>query len=282
MFPALQLNTNTWTLDDLIARLQQHATVNGILLMGSTATTPTPDSDYDLLLVVNELPAPVHLILTDVAARLTEVYVQTPRQIDDLIKSEQPISTHTFDGALVRWLQTGRIVFDRHERLQRAQKQLQFNPRLVPPDETERYSTWFRINYNVLQTRRMLHAADPWYHQAVDFRLLYSLPEVLIGYLKLRELPWQGEKWALRYIQEHDPMFFDLWQRCIAALDRTAKFALYEQMAAHALEPAGGMWPPGTTTVDFAGDADAQPEHVQVALQWWQQLILEGAVHDAG
>jgi hypothetical protein len=145
----------------------------------------------------------------------------------------------------------------------------------VPPGDGEIYRTWFRINYNVVQTRRMLHAADPWYHQAVDFRLLYSLPEVVIGYLKVRGLPWQGEKWALRYLHTNDSHFLDMFQRCVTATDRTEKFALYEQMAAHALEPVGGLWPAGATAVDFADDAHAQPDAVNAALHWWQQLIVK-------
>jgi hypothetical protein len=243
--------------------------------MGSTAATPAPDSDYDLLLVVNELPAPAHLVVTLVDERFTEVYVQSTAQIDDLINGDQPINTHGFDAALVAWFQTGRIVWDRHERLHRVQEQLRLNPRLVPPNDGELYRTWFRINYNVVQTRRMLHARDSWYHQAVDFRLLYSLPEVVIGYLKVRGLPWHGEKWALRFLHTNDPQFLDLFQRCIATTDRAAKFVLYEQMAAHALEPVGGMWPSSATAVDFADDASAQPGNIAAALQWWQQLVVE-------
>ncbi len=275
MLPTLQLDTGTWTLDQLIARLAAQPVVDGVLLMGSTATTPTPDSDYDLLLVVNELPTPTHLVVTMVDDRFAEVYVQTTAQIDALIKSDQPISTHSFDGALVTWFQTGRIAFDRAGQLQRVQEQLRLNPRLVPPGDNEIYRTWFRINYNVTQTHRMLHAADPWYHQAVDFRLLYSLPEVVIGYLKVRGLPWHGEKWALRFLHTNVPHFLDLFQRCIATTDRAAKFVLYEQMAAHALEPVGGMWPSSATAVDFADDASAQPGNIAAALQWWQQLVVE-------
>jgi len=269
----LPAHTGTWTLEQLITKLAAQPVVDGVLLMGSTATTPTPDSDYDLLLVVHELPTAAHLVVTVVDDRFTEVYVQTTAQIDALINSAQPISMHSFDGTVATWLQTGRVAFDRGGRLKRAQEQLRLKPRFVPPLTGEIYRTWFRINYNVEQTRRMLHAKDAWYHQAVDFRLLYSLPDVVIGYLKVRGLPWQGEKWALRYLANNDPQFLDLFQRCVATLDRAHKFALYEQMAAHALEPVGGMWPAGTTTVDFANDADAQPPNVNAALQWWQQLI---------
>ena len=271
--PTLHLNTDTWTLEQLIRRLAAQPVVDGVLLMGSTATTLTPDSDYDLLLVVNELHAPAHLVVTTVDDRFTEVYVQTTAQIDDLINSKEPINTHGFDSALVAWFQTGRVAWDRSGRLQRAQEQLRLNPRLVPPGDGDVYRTWFGINYNVVQTRRMLHAADSWYHQAVDFRLLYSLPEVVIGYLKVRGLPWQGEKWALRYLGNNDPQFLDLFQRCVATPDRSEKFVLYEQMAAHALEPVGGMWPAGATAVNFDDDAHAQPDAVNAALRWWERLL---------
>ncbi len=48
---------------------------------------------------------------------------------------------------------------------------------MAPPREAYRY--WFRINYNRLQTRRMLESTDQTYLLAVDARLLYMVSEVL-------------------------------------------------------------------------------------------------------
>ncbi|MDP9369911.1 MAG: nucleotidyltransferase domain-containing protein [Chloroflexota bacterium] len=56
--PGHAARTNTMTLDEVLRRLAQHEFVDGILLLGSTRTGDlTPTSDYDLLLVLVDLPA---------------------------------------------------------------------------------------------------------------------------------------------------------------------------------------------------------------------------------
>ena len=275
MFRSYRSYNEALTLADLIERLTRHAAVDGVLLMGSTAGSLTPDSDYDLLVVVNEMPAPLHLIFTSVDRRLTEVYIETTACIDDLLASDQPVRSHTFEGTLAEWLRTGRIMWDRNGRLCHARHVLENEQWIVPPDDGDMYRTWFHINYNVQQTARMLGSRDPIYRMAVDVRLLYSLPDVLVGYFKLHGLPSHGEKSALRHLQAHDPEFLDLFRRCIAEANREQKFALYQQLAALALDHAGGLWPDGVTAVQFAADAEVQPQTIDVALRFWGDLIRD-------
>ncbi len=79
-------STNTMTLDAVIARLAGRDVVDGILLMGSTATGAlTPTSDYDLLLVLDEPPTPLRMVNTWVDGRLTEVYCTTVRALERIV-----------------------------------------------------------------------------------------------------------------------------------------------------------------------------------------------------
>jgi hypothetical protein len=275
MFPTLPLHTDTLSLDELIARLFRHDGVDGLLLMGSPASALTPDSDYDLLLVVSHAPPGLHLVLTTVDRRLTEVYVETTARIDQLVSAAEPVRPHSFEGTLVTWLRDGTIVFDRNERLRHAQRLFQRGPWSAPPSDGDVYRTWFHINYNVTQTKRMLHANDPLYHTTVDVRLLYTVHDLLVGYLKVRKLPWHGDKAALQYVQAHDLNFFECFQQCLAETDPLRKFALYTQLAALTLAPVGGLWPDDVTAVQFAEGVHVQPEVIDAALNCWACLVAD-------
>jgi hypothetical protein len=88
-----------------------------------------------------------------------------------------------------------------------------------------------------------------------------------------RRMPWRGEKELIRYLQQHDRAFLDLFRQCISETDRARKVDLYEQAAALALAPAGGLWLPEATGVQIRADAAFLPEQVGQALAFWQSLI---------
>ena len=62
MFPQSPSLTETWTLQEVVSRLAAHEDVAGIVLLGSTGTdNHTVRSDYDLLLVMREMPLPLYI-----------------------------------------------------------------------------------------------------------------------------------------------------------------------------------------------------------------------------
>jgi hypothetical protein len=113
---------------------------------------------------------------------------------------------------------------------------------------------------------------DPVYLMTVDIRLLYSLPEVLVGYARARQIRWRGEKELIRHLMRHDQPFLELFQQCIAETDRKRKVALYEQTAAMALAPVGGLWASDATAVKVETGTIA-PEMIEQALRFWQSLL---------
>src|SRR5688572_5673411 len=149
-------------LDDLIARLVAQPSVEGILLLGSTATgTLTPASDYDLLLVFDELPAPFRVVTTWVEGRLTEVYCTTIDAVRRVVETATEIPASSEAGAIVVWLRSGRIVHDRRGELLNAQAATRTRVRLTPATDDEVYETWQKAGYNVAQMKRYLAAGDP-------------------------------------------------------------------------------------------------------------------------
>jgi hypothetical protein len=279
MFPTTPTTSQTLTLDEVIGRLASHEAVDGVVVMGSASTGAlNPTSDYDLFVVMSAMPEPLYMVLTTIMGRLAEVYFTTTVEIDQIQALDRPIYGDTDKTVAILWLQTGQIAFDRSGRLDRLRHKVQADPwpDMARANETmlaDIYTYWWKINYNLRQTRRMLASDDPVYLMAVDIRLLYSLPEVFVGYARAREMPWRGEKELIRYLQQHDQAFLELFRQCIAETERKRKVALYEQAAAMALAPVGGLWAPEATSVQIHTNAAFQPTQIEQALTFWRSLL---------
>ncbi len=269
----------TTSLDATVQRLAAHRLVDGILLMGTTGTDDlTPDSDYDVLLVLDTETAPVRMVNTWVDGRLTEVYCTTVRAVQRIVESDTAWPDSSEEAAIIRWLQEGRIVFDRAGWLDRARKRSHSATVQPLPAAEELHDMWQRIGYNLAQIRRYLGSLDPVSQEVVDWRLLYSVVEVKQAYFLLRRVPWRGEKFAIRYLTEHDPDFLDTFRRCLAEPARDKKVALYEELARKAVSSVGEIWERGRT-VAVPGPGFADPSlapvvgTVESALAAWRDLL---------
>lgn len=268
-------SSNTMTLTQVVTRLEGNEVVDGIVLIGSTGTELlSPASDYDLIVVLAEMPAPLHVALTYIDQRLTDIIFVSVAAIERILTHEQLLDdVDTMEGKLIRWLQAGQIAFDRSGRLQRAQRKVQTGQWLRTANASAMYAAWFSINYNVQQTRRMCASDDPVYLTAVDFRLLYSLAELGVMYFRVRRLPWEGEKKAIRYLAVHDPNYLELFRKCLTETDRRRKVQLYIDLAELTLAPLGGLWEDGRTAVQFHVEHPWEPGMDKLALQFLENLI---------
>jgi hypothetical protein len=264
------------SLDDVVTRLARHDVVAGIVLIGSTGdTTLTAASDYDLLIVLSTMPAPMHVALTTIEGRLADIIFILQSEIDALLTRQDAIPQDSWEARLLHWVQTGRVVVDRQRQLQRLQQNAAALPRATLPDAGELYRTWFGINYNVLQTQRILASPDPVYQMTVDLRLLYCLSDLWVAYFRVRRLAWAGEKAAIRHLAEHDPNYLTRFQRCLAETDRRTKVAQYVALAEQTLAPLGGLWPQASTAIQFHADRPWTPGQDRVALAFWNDLLRE-------
>lgn len=205
--------------------------------------------------------------------RLTDVVIAKVSDIDQVLALDAPITVESWIGVLVRWLQQGQIRWDRDGRLSRAQQKAQEETWLLPASPHDLYQAWFRINYNLQQNKRLVASDDPVYRMALDLRLLYSLFEVWLNYFRFRGLFWEGEKKAIRYLQEHDPEYLEQFRQCLAEPNRVRKFQQYEALAAQATAPLGGLWPEAATAFQLPDEGDVQPEAMQGVLAFWGQLV---------
>ena len=277
MFETLASISNTLTLAEVVTRLAEHTEVDGVLLIGSTGRASlSTASDYDLVVILADMPAPLHVALTVVDSRLTDVIFYHTRAIERILTNDDLAdSADSIAGKLIRWLQSGQIAFDRTGLLAQAQSRVQDGQWFRLCGDEEVYATWFSVNYNVLQTRRMAVADDPVYRTAVDYRLLYTLADLWLSYFRVRRLVWDGEKAAVRYFTQHDPTYLALFRTCLSEPDMQRKLNMYEELARLTLIPVGGLWPAGATGIQVEAPSNGAPVSPVVtdALAFWEHLL---------
>jgi len=96
-----------------------------------------------------------------------------------------------------------------------------------------------------------------------------------VAYFRIRRIFWSGEKEAIRYFQQHDPEYLDLFERCRREQDRTKKVQLYEALVQLTAAPLGETWQRGVTAFSFAPGAIVEPGTLDQVYAFWQHLITE-------
>ena len=272
MFPTFLSQTDSFTLDDAVAQLARQEAVRGMVLVGSTGKGGiTAVSDYDLLLILNPMPVPLHVLLTTIDGRLADIIFSDEAFIEQILAREEIVPDEVVTVSKLNWLGNGRIVHDADGRISQAQAKIAGGHWQTSVSEQEIYNVWQGIHYNYWQTRRMLLSGNVVYETAVDMRLTYMLADVWLGYFTVRHLPWRGEKEAVRYWQAHDPRFLALFQQYQMTTERQEKFALYRQMAQQALAPVGGLRDEALLLVALEGTWAMGD--VATAVKFWHELV---------
>jgi predicted nucleotidyltransferase len=262
------------TLEAVLDQLSQHPAVDGLVTVGSTGRGAlTPVSDYDLLLVLSEMPVPLHVGITYIAHRLTDLLFATTTHIDHILTASVALNGDAWEGRVARWLATGKVVFDRHGRVGQTQTKLQSGTWIQPFADIDSYGAWIGVNFNLLHTRRLMRSDDPIHLHAAELRIsLYGISTALFSYFRIRKLPWEGDKAAVRYLIAHDPEYFAMLQQCLREPDPHRKFAAYEQLAAATLTPIGDLWS-GEPTVLWNDMVPATWEILEGGLAFWEELL---------
>lgn len=230
------------SLEAALGRAATHDDVEGLVLLGSTASGQITDaSDYDLLVVLAENPKGFHVEVSSVEGRLTDVLVIDVTRLRKACKRREEL-----DDRICEWIAGGRIVFDRHgvvaevAGVLRAEARRQRIPHRPTLDEERD-----QVSYDLLVSENLLRSGVSVYVLALRLRELHAFSRVLLAYFRVRGITWQGEKWAVRHLQTADPAFLHFVEEWLDAADPSLKLALHRQAAEAALEPAGGLWPMG-------------------------------------
>jgi predicted nucleotidyltransferase len=261
-------------LEGLLARLSRHHSVSGIVLVGSTGTDAlTATSDYDLLVVIDEPELPLLVGLTTVDDRLTDLLFATTSEVEALLSGTRP-EADAWPARIARWVISGRIVFDRTARLEKLRQVLADSP-----GDGERmgtvHETWFSLNYDLAQNRRLSGSTDPLDRAALHVRLLRGVSEHLTGYFRLNGLEWPGEKAAIRYLAAHDPEYLTALRACLDEPEPERRFEHFKALAGRTLGPFGGVWQPGETNFQFRPGSRSSPELIRRASAFWASIVSD-------
>ena len=119
----------------------------------------------------------------------------------------------------------------------------------------------------------MLRSDDVVYQEAIDLRMRYQLADLMVDYFHVRDMPWEGEKAAIRRWQEADPEYHILFRRCMAESELHKRVELYGELATHTMAPVGPLWIEGATTFRLAPDSAMTTENLEAARTYWQKLV---------
>jgi predicted nucleotidyltransferase len=107
MFPLPQASTTNMRLDDVLAQLSRHPTVDGLVTIGSTAReTLTAASDYDLLIILADPQMPFQVGVTSIDHRLTDLLFASTAQVEAILNATTDIDGNAWEG---------RVAMDRHQ-----------------------------------------------------------------------------------------------------------------------------------------------------------------------
>jgi len=266
--------TQTMTIDAVLAHLAASEVVDGVALRGSRMLQPSDQStDYDLLVLVTERPLHIIQLFTHVEQRVADVFLMDVKAYDQVIKGDRQLSSSSPDGIFMRKLANAEIIYDRSGRIQRGLEAASNGPGWFKvASYSALYLLWFTQNFVLAHMKRMMHSTDPTYLTGVDMLMVSSLGATYRAYFEVRRLSWEGEKGAIRYLQDHDPKYLEVLRSCLKSGNREQKLLLYEELVTLALEPFGEVWNDDIVAVCF----DA-PLHdfsgVDKALSFWEDLF---------
>ncbi len=263
----------------LLKRLSRSGYVDGVALIGSAAGDQFRlESDYDVLIVLDQPPVPVRTGVTWVDGRLTDLVFSTVEEIDGLAVSDRVrVNADEIGESIVTWMSAARIMHDRRGRLGRLVERVGLLESGSEPDagalENVRLRRLDRASYNLVQTRRTVAADDEVYQGAVDLRMLYQLADLMVDYFSVRGLNWRGEKAAIRFWRAEDPRYWELFRRCMDERDRAVRVGLYGDLVRATMKPAGEPWTEGITAFTLPSLAELTRADLDVASRFWEQLI---------
>jgi hypothetical protein len=241
-----------WSLERLIAHLSQQPAITGLLAIGSLVHSEvSPHSDYDLVLVAETIPVPWCTGVTQIEGRLADLIFVSTSEVEKITALNAPVPPSHPLAPVIRWLEQGKILFDRSGSMQKIQRKLREGVVVQPDDAAAAYNAWHAINFNLAHALRMSASDDPLYQAALSTRMaVYGHADLWFGYFTIRSIPWQGDKDAIKYLSSKDPQYLDVYQKFLHENDRLQKLEYYQQAAALAAEPLGGLWPAEITVMN--------------------------------
>lgn len=255
------------SLASLIEKLKSSSRVKGIFSTGTTATMLTPSSDIDLVVVLDKNDEEIRSIYAIIENRFSDIFFF---DIDFLnrLKDRIEVSGNNFDGMFLDWLAKGKIEHDPENLIIDLKNKIEKNSAIQKVPDSEKNDFWIKINYNFIANLRHFNSKDGLYHKALEFRLLYSLTELITAYFSFRGIPWRGEKEAVKYFEQNDQKFLSTFEAYSKSFSLAEKMKHYADLFSRVFFGEYQRW-----GENFIIPISKQNQYNQELVNFWNKLI---------
>lgn len=220
---------NNLSLANVIERLKSSPRVRGIFTAGTTALKLTPSSDIDLIIILDKNSEEIKSVYTMIKNRFSDIFFFDIDFVKKL-NGKQKVSGNDFDGMFLEWLASGKVEYDQENLLLPLKAKISKKPPSQKVADSEKRNYWIKTNYNFIANLRYYNSKDKLYHQALEIRLFYSVIELIVAYFYFRNIPWRGEKCAIKYFKKNGRGFFSIFQAYSKSDNIKDKMRYYEKM----------------------------------------------------
>lgn len=216
-------------LPTIIEALSLSPRVKGLFTTGTTATGLTPSSDIDLFIILDKNEEGIKSVYTLIEDRFADIFFFDVEFVARCA-SLNTVPANGFEGMFFTWLAKGSIKKDDSGILAEVKALAESKTAPFTISLEEKQSSWFKINYNYLANKRYFNSQDALYHKALGLRLLYSVSELVTTYFAFRDIPWRGEKAAIRYFEQFDAETYASFVRYLESPSLSERFEAYTKL----------------------------------------------------
>jgi len=239
-------------LETIIKNLESNNDVDAAFLAGSFVNDKRPYSDIDLIIILKKNVECIKSVFTWIDGIFADIFFFDLENIDNTMNANwSPAISHErkhlMNSLLIHWLKEGAVQFDKSGKLTEL-KSKEVNLNKVGKGIKE--WCWLEINYSLETNNRYFNSNDPIYQEALEMRLLLrSIPQLIEGYFAFRDIPWRGEKNAVKYFKEKDSVFYSKFLGFSKSSLLKDRFEYYKQMvdliftSDYSLWSKGGVYP---------------------------------------
>jgi len=251
-------------LSQIINNLGKHQDVDGVFVTGSQGDEHKPYSDIDLVIILNKNDNKISSLYTWIGDKFADVFFFDLSDLENLfIKND--IEANSMSAIFIDWLLKATVYFDKSGILGKLKNNSATKKFSIPVSEKQQFCQ--KINYNLVANTRYFQSNDPLYHVALEIRLLYSVSEILCAYFEFRNIPWRGEKTAIKYFRENDRDFYDKFISYTKASNLDDRFKVYQALVKSTFTDEYKEWVVGDILPQSKNNKD-----IESMTKYWSDL----------
>ncbi len=261
-------------LDDIMDKLRASEEVDAAFLTGSSVSGKSTElSDTDLVIILKRNTKDIRSVYTFIDGKFADIFFFDVGDIDR-ISSVPQLEGNSMDAILASWLIDSEIKFDKSGKTTAFKEKLAASPSVTVAAENK-FSSWQMANYNLIRNRRYFKANKADYSDALELCLSYSVIQLITTYFALRNVPWRGEKNAIKYLKMNDPAYWELAEKYFAAGNLKERMTAYEAMTPKTFTSDYRTWTEREVVAVAKKESDSLKRQKELA-DYWRELTSGG------